>query len=244
MLRMLKRGFFLLTMIALLLFVYFIVQHYHRDGGVMSVVSSEKHLATLQQHGTTLVDKEIVAVRKLVAAGDNRAALRMSETPWLKQSKDPRVLRLRATVLVNCHQTKEAGQLIKTGLASAPDNADLLYAQGYLYYNQKHYGKAKRLLKQHNPSLAEHPDYYGLLAQSCLQLYQPTLSESLYRLLLTSQPDSAQWWLGLALSLQAENHFEKAKFAYQKALNLGHLPVMTMAYIKQQLQKHVTGPAI
>lgn len=198
------------------------------------ILPTAKH----HRHQQPILAKQWVATAQQLI-NDNHAdqALALLSTPAVANSSDVKAIQLLVMLLVDDHQTEQAKGVVDTALLKFPSAIELQYAKAYYLFHQKQFGEALDVLQQFNPPIEKYPDFYGLMAQLYLQQNQTAMALSLYRLLVEDQPNEARWWLGMAVTFQAEGRYDDAHTAFKKAYELNHLPLVTMAYIKTQLNQ-------
>ena len=183
------------------------------------------------------INKDVfVQAQELADQDKSLEAIALLSSSNVVNSDNVKAIRLLAVLLTDDGQTAKSKDIIDVSLLKYPNSIDLQYAKAYYLYNQKSYDLSLDLLQNFNPNLESYPDYYGLMAQLYLQQGQSEMSLSLYRLLVEYNPDESKWWLGMALSFQAEGKSHDAGVAFKKAYQLKHLPLVTMAYIRSQLR--------
>jgi len=140
-----------------------------------------------------------------------------------------------ATALFKQKRYDTAILAAKRGLSVQQDSElYMLIAQSYLQQNML--VEAYDILVSHRPNLELHPQYYGLLANTQLQLKHYKDAQQSYHQLATAFPDESRWWFGLAMSAQHNKDKKLAYHAYQQALDLGHMKQGIRKYIQDQLK--------
>jgi MSHA biogenesis protein MshN len=85
-------------------------------------------------------------------------------------------------------------------------------------------------------AVAQQLDYYGLKAAALQQLGQHQAALNWFSQLIILQPQQARWWLGAAISLDAQALPQRAHEHYRQALQWGDsLSVASRNYIQQRL---------
>nr|WP_252738720.1 tetratricopeptide repeat protein [Colwellia sp. D2M02] len=105
--------------------------------------------------------------------------------------------------------------------------------------------QAQILLKQNKVSLAyqaliplrklEQQDYQILLANTAQQVAQYEAAINAYKLLLKMQPNSARWYLGLAIVYDQNSQFDLAIAQYKLALQRGELSTDSASFAQQRI---------
>jgi tetratricopeptide (TPR) repeat protein len=76
----------------------------------------------------------------------------------------------------------------------------------------------------------------GLRAAVLAQLGRPTQARQAYEAAARLQPDNAQWWFGLGVTLESEGHPTLAAQAYRRALLVGLPSTQLEQYAQQRLR--------
>lgn len=153
----------------------------------------------------------------------------------------PQMLKARITlvkVLLKNNKLQQAYQYLQHALQKRPDDVDLIMLKARYYYQQRKMQQALRALESIDPPpIKQHPQYYAFTAALQRQLDNDAVAAQLYHQLLELDPDRSVWWLGLGLSYKDAGQYNRAKQAFQKALNTGHLNPKLRAYVASQIQQ-------
>jgi MSHA biogenesis protein MshN len=95
--------------------------------------------------------------------------------------------------------------------------------------------KAIDLLMRDKPLVAENFSYYELLGLAARKNNQFTLSEQAYRGLLEANSARGDWWVGLAVALDAQGNMGGARSAYNNALKTVEISAPLRDYARQRL---------
>lgn len=90
-------------------------------------------------------------------------------------------------------------------------------------------------LASHPPQVAEDPDYHAFLAALYQRRNRHAEAITTYREVLRRRPDFGVWWMGLAISLEAEEHNPESLQAYQQAIKTGRLTAELRAFVEQKI---------
>ncbi|MDX1404906.1 MAG: tetratricopeptide repeat protein [Woeseiaceae bacterium] len=126
-------------------------------------------------------------------------------------------------VLKTASRPAAAEQALQQGLALTDEPAPLakLYARKLLDRGDK--GAAIRVLDAHRPAAGLDTEYDAFLAALLQQAGQYEEAGEIYRNLLTIDPNSGAWLVGLAMSNDSLGYREEALFAFEQALASGSL---------------------
>ncbi len=135
---------------------------------------------------------------------------------------------------VKASKPAAAEQALRRGLISAKEPAPLakLYARLLLDRDEK--DAAVGILRTHRPVAASDTEYDAFLAALLQQLGQYAEAGEIYRKLLTVEPDSGSWWIGLAMSSDSIGNRPDALSAFQRALRTDSLKTPLARYARQR----------
>ena len=138
------------------------------------------------------------------------------------------------STLVKASKPAAAEQALRRGLISAKEPAPLakLYARLLLDRDEK--DAAVSILRTHRPVAASDTEYDAFLAALLQQLGQYAEAGEIYRKLLTVEPDSGSWWIGLAMSSDSIGNRPDALSAFQRALRTDSLKTPLARYARQR----------
>lgn len=113
---------------------------------------------------------------------------------------------------------------------------DLLSLKAQALFMQKRYQEVVDVLSIQSPDLAVLPEYYTLLANAYMQLNQPNNAVSVFQQIVAHFPNSAHYWLGLAVAYQKTGDANSALVAYRRAAQLSSNDPQVMLFINQQIE--------
>jgi MSHA biogenesis protein MshN len=117
-----------------------------------------------------------------------------------------------------------------------PENSELRKLYARLMLNDQRFAAAIQLLKAEPvPQVANDLEYHALLAALFQESKQFEEAGRVYGLLVQARPQSALWWMGLAISQEQLGNSGQASDAYQRALNLPGLSPELENYIQSRL---------
>lgn len=112
----------------------------------------------------------------------------------------------------------------------------LLELKAQVYFMQQRYTEALAILSLNSPSLSDYPEYYALLANVYLSIEQPANAASVFQQIVAKFPNSAAYWLGLALAYQKLGEVDSALVAYRRAAQMSQEDPQVSLFIQQQLE--------
>ncbi len=138
------------------------------------------------------------------------------------------------STLVRASKPAAAEQALRRGLISAKEPAPLakLYARLLLDRGEK--DAAVGILRTHRPVAATETEYDAFLAALLQQLGQYAEAGEIYRKLLTIEPGSGSWWIGLAMSSDSIGNRPEALSAFQRALRTDSLKTPLATYARRR----------
>jgi len=117
----------------------------------------------------------------------------------------------------------------------AGSDMQLLSLKAQALFMQKRYQEAIELLSSQSPDLSTFPEYYSLLADAYMHIGQARNAVSIFQQIVSRFPDSADYWLGLAVAYQKTGEGSSALVAYRRAAQLSRDDPQVSLFISQQL---------
>jgi tetratricopeptide (TPR) repeat protein len=139
--------------------------------------------------------------------------------------------------LISQHELNKAKQILEKEVRKYPLFEEARVALAEIYLNQNQSQQALTVLTFMNitdASIADHVDYYTVLAESYRQSGNYNEAVKTYQALLNFGPDNAVWWTGLGLCLEEMGRKNDAQSAYLKAQSLGNLPPELNGLVRPQ----------
>lgn len=184
---------------------------------------------------TTLMDRYQQALNDIKAHQYPEATVLLNNNKLIQETQGQSAIAL-AKVYLKMGNVNRAEEVVRNALTYntlAQDDLDGLLGQ--ILFEQKRYEEAIHILKQHSPSITEHPGYYGLLARAYLKVNNPKPAINLFQQLVTSESNEVAWWLGLALALQEDGQYEQSVLAYQRAAKMQNNDPQVQLFIQKEL---------
>ncbi len=206
---------------------------------VESAVAPATAIISRRQTGRAArsVSRGLAAMR----ANDLRTAERLFREAVAVDSGDGAFWSYLYSVLVRASKPAAAERTLQRGLISAREPATLakLYARMLLDRGEK--DAAASIIQTHRPLPASDIVYDALLAALLQQLGQYTEAGDIYRKLLTVEPGTGSWWIGLAMSYESLGNRPDALSAFQRALRAQSLKTPLARHAREriaELQAH------
>lgn len=130
---------------------------------------------------------------------------------------------------------ENAEDVLSDGIDVAPERTDFRLMLARLLYRQKRNNEAYGVLASIEPDVQRNIDYYGLKATVAQELLRDAEASHLYGRLVIFEPNRAQWWLGLAISLDRMGQKNGAIKAYENAADLRQLSASADDFIRQRI---------
>jgi len=151
-----------------------------------------------------------------------------------------------AGLLIKAGQNTEAALLLHKGIEIHPEHSQFTKLYARILIDEGNTQEALKALEANRPPLNDNPEYYALLAAVYQRLNQSGQAADLYYRLVTLQPQSGIYWMGLGISLEADGKPVQAVEAYQRAKVSGTLNEDLLHFINGKIDtlKNIkTNPA-
>lgn len=147
---------------------------------------------------------------------------------------------LLARALIDARQPTAARTVLQEGLALSPQRTGFYMAIAHSHIQFNEIDPAISALQKGLPYAGVDAEYNALLAALYQRKSQHEDAARHYLVALRQSPDTANWLVGLGISLQATKNNSAAAEAFQRALDLGGLSPALTATAQEQLKK-LTG---
>lgn len=201
------------------------------DGG--KTVLGEKKLRVMSPEDTAeSAYRQAADLMKQGRAGDAEPLLRSA---LVANAAHIKARELLVGILLQGGRGLEARQLLQQGIEKSPRRYSFAQLLARLYVQDGADPQALALLESVRPAAGNDPEYQGFLAALYQRAGQHTEAVKAYGEALGQRPQEGRWWLGLGISLEAEQNFTAATESYQKALASGNLDGKLQQYVQQRL---------
>lgn len=139
-------------------------------------------------------------------------------------------------LLVDARQLQRAEQALRQGLELQPGNGAYAMTLARLQVELGD-GAAALATLQRNPPVGENAEYHGFMAALLQRAERHKDAIEQYQSALRINPASGPWWLGLGVSLQADNQPAKAADAFRRARQSSTLSPELQAFAEQRLKQ-------
>lgn len=143
---------------------------------------------------------------------------------------------LLAGLYLQTGQETEAFMLLDEGLDMAPEHLAFsrIYAEALIRRGRLE--QAMKILSRGDPYAGGDAEFQALYAATAHRLGAHEVAVSRYMRALDMQSQNGAWWMGLAMSLEADGRPESAAGAYAEAMDTGQLNADLSDYVQSRLQ--------
>ncbi len=173
--------------------------------------------------------------KRLIQIGQIEAAnARLEEA--LKQDPDHVAARSQLAVQWQSQgRLAEARAVLEEGLQRQPETVEWIKLAARIMVAQGEDDAAINTLARHPPQVAHDPDYHAFLAALYQRRNRHVEAITVYREVLRYQPGYGVWWMGLAISLEAEQRNPESLQAYRQAINTDRLTAELRDFVEQKI---------
>jgi MSHA biogenesis protein MshN len=164
------------------------------------------------------------------------AAEKDLNTALLHDPKHVKARELLVGVLLRDGRRDEAQLLLKAGLDEVPAQSSFTLLLARLYFDQGAESEALGLLEAVRDNARANADYQTFLATLYQRAGRHGEAVTAYRQAIGMRPTEGKWWLGLAISLEAQEESVQARGAYQRAARSGDLDGKLLSYAQSRME--------
>lgn len=175
--------------------------------------------------------------RALVALQEGRLSVALADLERALDI-DPRNEAARQTyvsLLLENQRTDDAIRQLRLSLGIDPRQPGLAMVLARLQLERG--GPALDTLMKTLPYASDKADYLAFLAGVLQREQRHAEAARYYRDALQLAPNNGVWWMGLAISLQADQHLPEAREAFQRARQANGLTPELQAFIERRLEQ-------
>lgn len=195
---------------------------------------------------STVQVKQRLSTQKQKLVNDYATALRYFKQGRLAESVQllneilqlaPQHIKARevlGSLLMQQLRWQEAERLFMTGIELSPDYSPFKRLLARLKIEQGQEQQAIEILEKPLQQGKEDTESSALLGLLYQRKGQHELAAKHYKQALSAQPNRGKWWLGLAISLEAQQQWQTATQAYQLAANNAQLKPQLQQYAQQR----------
>lgn len=186
---------------------------------------------------TPKVESDSAYRRALVALGEGRLSVAMADLERAVEI-DPRNESARQTyvsLLLENKRPDDAIRQLRLSLGVDPRQPALAMVLARLQLERG--GPALATLMKTLPHAANNADYLAFLAGVLQREQRHADAARYYRDALQVAPNNGVWWMGLGISLQADQHLPEAREAYARARASAGMTAELLAFIDRKLEQ-------
>lgn len=211
------------------------------DSGDDPAPSDAASISIRRSDNISVASEPLADAKRLLARGQTQRAesrLRrlIDRRPELTEAHE-----LLARALIRHRRPEAAAEVLQTGLSSAAEPAKLAKVLARLLLDQGELARARSVLLEHAPPLAEAPDYHLLLAAVHRQIGNHEAAAEHYAALGGLLPRRGAVWIGLGASLESLDRPTEAANAYNRALESDDIRAVRFARQRLDALKPLTG---
>lgn len=140
-------------------------------------------------------------------------------------------------LLLESKRVDEAASLLQTGLAVNPDNTVFAMLLARIMVERDQVNDALFVLQRHAAPPDHNPDFHAFAAALYQRLGRHKEAIQQYQSALRLAPSSGVWWVGLGISLQADQQPKEAADAFGRAKLVGGLTPEVLAFVDQRIKQ-------
>ncbi len=140
-----------------------------------------------------------------------------------------------ASLLYANRDTVGAVKALEEGIVSHPEDSSIRLMQARISFRQGDIQKAQAILKEHPSTTLASTDLLSFRAAISEQVGDYKQAHSDYQSLTTREPNTAKWWLGLAVSQDKLKLPEKAVESYKRVQGLNQLSMQVHDFVKTRI---------
>jgi MSHA biogenesis protein MshN len=142
---------------------------------------------------------------------------------------------MQVGLLLQAKRTDDAVRLAQEGLALDPAQVGLAMILARVQVEQSDLKSALTTLDKSLPYAQDRADYQAFLAALLQRDKRHKDAIDHYVVAIGKAPQNGIWWMGLGISLQAENRLPEAKEAFNRAKSSNTLTPELLAFVNQKL---------
>ncbi|MBE0625374.1 MAG: tetratricopeptide repeat protein [Burkholderiales bacterium] len=140
-------------------------------------------------------------------------------------------------LLLENRRIDEAREFLQDGLRLNPGQSSYAMLLARIQVERGDLQGAHELLRRHAGSVAADADYYAFDAAVLQRLGRHKEAVAGYEQALQLAPRAGLWWMGMGISLQADNRGAEALDAYRRAKSAGGLSPPLLSFVDQRMKQ-------
>jgi MSHA biogenesis protein MshN len=142
-----------------------------------------------------------------------------------------------AGLLLDDKRNDEAMRKLQDGLNSDKNHPAIAMMLARLQVDKGDLRSAVETLQRTLPYASDRADYQAFLAALLQREGRHKEASQHYLLALHKSPQNGLWWMGIGISLQADNRLAEARDAFGRAKAAGNLSPELLAFVEQKLNQ-------
>lgn len=196
-----------------------------------SVVAKQVKELTTQQRAENEFRKATVSIQQ----GRQSEAIAALEQALQLDAKHVSARQVLIGVLLDTKRMDEAMRIASEGVDLDPGQSGLAMVLARLQIEKNALRPAIETLERSRPYATERADYMAFLAALLQRDAQHGRAAEAYMLALQKTPQNGVWWMGLGISLQAEQRIAEAREAFSRARSDDSLAPDLRAFVSARL---------
>ena len=181
-----------------------------------------------------LVAKKLITAEKAINLNEITKAEQLFEEILIIEPEHTQARKKLAALWFGRKSYQQAVNLLSQGIAIDSQNGELRLLKARIHLKQGQHEKAYSTLKP--LASLKHEEYQVTLANVAQQIEQYSSAIAAYQVLITMQPYSGRWHLGLAIVYDQNSQFSLAINEYALALTKIDLSASSAKFAKQRMQ--------
>lgn len=198
-----------------------------------AVINKQVNALTVQQRAENEYRKALM----LIQQGKSSDAIAGLELALKLDPQKAAARQALAGLLIDAKRPDEAAQRLQEGLTLDPSQAGLAMILARLQVEKGELRNAIETLQHTLPYAAERADYQAFLAALFQRDAKHKEAIEHYVAALRQSPQNGVWWMGLGISLQADNRLQEAQEAFGRAKASNVLSPELLAFVDQKLSQ-------
>lgn len=171
----------------------------------------------------------------LIEQGRSKEAAGNLEQALQLDSRHAAARQTLAALMIDGKRPDEAMRVLSEGLNLDRSQPGLAMMLARLQVDRQDARAAIQTLQASLPHANERADYRAFMAALLQREARHKEAIDHYTTALTKTPNNGVWWMGLGISLQAENRLAEARDAFGRAKSSGMLSAELLAFVEQKL---------
>jgi MSHA biogenesis protein MshN len=173
---------------------------------------------------------------KHMANGINKEASEVLQASLVDDPGHIKARKALAALMTNNGLENSAIDVLEKGLEIVPEYTLFRRMIARILVGQNDYARAIQTLEKGMPVFFTHTEYYALLAAIYQRDQQHHKAVQLYKKLTHRDPQLGMWWLGLGISLEAQQKQSAALKAFIRARGTGSLSANVSQFVKKKVR--------